>query len=107
MCDFLLKSDASEIKPFGKRWCGPGKYDLGKRTLIAEYAKNKNEEARHVKVFCTAMPARFYEIEVEEGKNSVKDLQKGYKISTSSGEAGIAAIIAEAISGGKLIFEAF
>ena len=73
---------------------------------MAEYRKREGSDGQNVKVFCTAGPARFYELEVEAGDNSMKEPQKAYCVSTGNGQAKMAAMIAEAIKDGILGFDA-
>lgn len=87
--------------PFGARWIGPAQFEHGKVTQVAMYQAEEGGDGQSVKVHCTAMPARFYTLEVlpENGK-------EGYTLTTGSGAGELAAKIAEAIASGMLGLEA-
>jgi hypothetical protein len=105
MFDFLYEPYEKEKAVFGEHWCGPNKYDPWKPAIIAVYTKPDGSDGQTVTVYCVATPARFYELEVSEGKDSIGERQNGYKITTGSGLAEVAALIAKEISTGMLEFE--
>lgn len=95
-----------EVQAFGGAWCGPERYSLWEKCLVARYNKRKASDGQSVSVYCTPAPARFYQAEVEPSPNSVGTPQPGYSISTGSGQAKLIALIAQSISEGMLGFDA-
>ena len=94
-------------KLFGKNWCGPEKYEHGKRVLIAKYKKQEKSDGQDVEVYCFAMPATFYIIKALRGKNSINKPQSPYEVSTGANGTEmtkLAVTIAEQISEGMLGF---
>lgn len=71
----------------------------GEATPAASYAA-QNSDGHDVEVFVTAMPARFYRIEV-----APRGDKPGYAISTGSGCADLVAKMAAAIADGMIGFE--
>lgn len=85
-----------EIEAFGEHWCGPGAYKIWEKTLIAVYEPaEEGADYKAARVYCTAAPARFYEIQFTDGENRIS-------ISTGSDEHELAALIAESLSEGAL-----
>ncbi len=99
---YFVRQEHIEI--FGEYWCGPGKLEHGEDVLIARYPKD-NGDGQSVDIYCCAMPARFYILKVLADVNSVDESQVAYEVSTGSSQAGLAALIAKAISGGMLGFK--
>lgn len=100
MFDELYRTRTDEVAAFGEHWCGPESLAHGVETLIAEYAGEG--DGHHVKVYCCAMPARFYDIRALETTNSVGEPRPAFTLGTSSGMAVLTAQIAKAISEGML-----
>ena len=94
-----------ELTAFGENWCGPEKYKNWEKTLVAEYKKPFGSDGQDVKVYCTAAPARFYELEVQPGPDSVGRPQDGYRVTFGSGQAEMAVMIAKAVADGMIGFE--
>ena len=67
-------------------------------TIAASYTA-QNSDGHDVEVFVTAMPARFYRIEV-----APRGDKPGYTISTGSGCADLVSKMAEAIADGMIGF---
>lgn len=93
---------AHEREPFGAMWCGPLQLKHGVVTPVAVY--HGQGDGQTCTVFCTAMPARFYAIQVAPGPNSVGTQQPGYRVETGSGMADAAALVACQIAAGMLGF---
>jgi len=102
---FLYVPYEDEIQAFGENWCGPKTYQHGVEALVAEYPKQEGGDGQSTKVYCTALPARFYTIKVESEPNSIGLPQAAYQVSTGSSWSLQAALIAEAIADGMLKFE--
>ena len=102
--DEIYRPYKEEKDAFGEHWCGPDKYPHLELTLIALFPKT-NDDGQGVTVYCTAAPVRFYELEVKGGTNSVGTVQEGYTLTTGSGMAKMAALIAETIASGMLEFK--
>ena len=81
-------------KAFGDNWCGPDALEHATQTLIASYTA-ENEDGADVQVFCTAMPALFFRLQVEPSATN-----KGYAINTGSGVGKWAADTAKMIAQG-------
>ena len=72
-------------------------------TLIAKFPKHpKDGDGQDVRVYCSSLPAEFFLIEALETPNSVNELNKGFSLSTGSGQAKLIADMAQAISTGML-----
>ena len=102
--DFLNKPYPHELATFGEHWCGPDVYTTWEKTLVAEYRKLPDSDGQDVKVFCTTAPARFYELEVQPGADSMGHPQEGYRVTFGSGQAEMAAMIARAATDGMIRF---
>lgn len=98
---YLYAVTARETVPFqgNSRLTFNDHLQHGMPTIAASYSA-QNSDGRDVEVFVTAMPARFYRIEV-----APRDDKPGYSITTGSGCADLVRQIAEAIAGGMLGFE--
>jgi hypothetical protein len=98
---YELRNDTAAL--FGKHLVIEGKdyyFKHAHKTLIAKYQASADSDGQDVKVFCTAYPATFYEIEVApRGANS------GFVLVTGSGMDKLAAGIAEAVSTGMMGFK--
>ena len=75
---------------FGDHWCGPDSFEHGQETLVATYEPT-NTDGEAVKVYCVAMPARFYVIKGDS-----------FELSFGSGTQNLAAQVAGAIADGML-----
>lgn len=93
-----------EIKTFGDAWCGPEVYEHAKPHLVARYESPGDSDGQTVEIYCTPLPARFYEIRAIGGKNSVGEDVRGFSLGTGSGfeMAALAARTGEAIADGML-----
>jgi hypothetical protein len=96
---------AHEAEAFGENFSFPKKYVHGEDIGCALYRKEPGNDGQTVEVFCCALPARFYILKVLPGVNSCDEPKAGYTISTGSGQAELAAKIADAISQGMLDFK--
>ena len=85
----------------GKNFCGPETLPHGKETLIAMFSKTC-EDGQPVKLYCTALPARFYTIKASSSKNSMGKGIKPFTLQTGSGCEKLAIDIALAIANGML-----
>lgn len=93
----------SERFAFGTHWCGPEKYRHGKDALVARYPRHP--DGYPVKVFCAALPARFYTLHVLPAKDSLGRSRPGFRVSFGSGDPGFVARVAEKIARGGLTRE--
>jgi hypothetical protein len=102
----LYRPCESERKAFAGACCSfPETYPFyGEETLIAEYQKHDGSDGQSVRVFCCALPARFYTLEVLAGQDSIGTEQKPYVVRTGSGAAALAAALASAIASGMISF---
>ncbi len=57
--DWMYGVRPHDMKPFGSNWVGPTTFPHGEWVLVGEY----KSERRSAKVYCSAMPARFYKVE--------------------------------------------
>lgn len=102
MFDGLYKTDR-EKETFVSRFCGPDVLPHGERTLVAYYPKNpKDGDGQPVKVYCCALPARFYIVEALPSTNSVGEEIAGFTLSTGSSLDDWAAETAHQISQGMV-----
>lgn len=99
----LYRVNELERMPFGDRWNGPAVFTPWEETLIAFYG-HPNPDGQSVEVYCTAAPARFYTLKVLAGVNSVGNPLVAYIVTTGSGQADLAAQIAQAVHYGLLGF---
>ena len=98
--DCLYKTD--DLKSlFGDRFVGPPKLEHHTRTLIAKYPE-KDNDGYGVEIYCTPYPAAFFDIVALDSQNSVGDKKKGFTLSTGSGCAKEAKVIAEMLHTGML-----
>lgn len=104
MLDAMYAPYEKELEIFGEKWCGPKKYKYMERVIVAVYESEKDDDGQTCLVYCTAAPARFYNIEVLSGHNSVGEPQKGYNVSAGSGMAQVIKDIAESIAMGMIGF---
>ena len=100
----LYKPYLAELEAFGDYWCGPESYEHGEEVLVARYESSDEDDGQTVQVFCTPLPACFYTLHVLKGVNSIREPQTPWKVSLGSGQAQLAADIAEAVSTGMLGF---
>ncbi len=98
---FLYRVTAREITQFqgNSRLTLNDQLQRGVPTIAASYTAN-NSDGHDVEVFVTAMPARFYRIDV-----APRGDKPGYTITTGSGCADLVHQMAEAIADGMLGFE--
>ena len=99
--DELYEPYASELEAFGPNWCGPLQYKHQEEALIAVY-EPENEDGHRVEVFCTALPARFYRLEVSSRVSYKGDIIPGFTVNTGSGMERQAADIARSLTEGML-----
>ena len=99
--DFLYAVTDRETVPFqsNSRLTFNDTLQHGVPTLAASYSA-QNSDSHDVEVFVTAMPARFYRIEV-----APRGDKPGYTITTGTGCADLARQVAEAIADGMLGFQ--
>jgi hypothetical protein len=95
---------ASERAAFGVNWTDPQIYKYGEYIGCALYIRPEKSDGQSVEVSCCAMPARFYKLNVLPGATSVGEERPGYVVTFGSGQAEIAAQIANAIREGMLTF---
>lgn len=97
---FLYRVTTREIAPFhgSNRLTVNDQLRRGVATIAASYTA-QNSDGHDVEVFVTAMPARFYRIEV-----TPRGDKPGYTISTGSGCADLVAKMAAAIADGMISF---
>lgn len=88
--------------PFGAHWCGPEKFEAWEWTHCATYTAEPDGDGQTVAVDVSMAPAAFYRLRVLPGKNSVGEQMGAWALSTGSGEAATAALIAEKIASGML-----
>lgn len=101
----LDKPYSEEVKAFGIYWCAPEEYKMWEKTLVAKIPKIKDSDGQSVEVYCTAAPARFYELKVLSEPDSVGDQQEGCIVSFGSGQWDLAKKIAVAFSEGMIGFK--
>lgn len=99
--DFLYSVTARETAPFqaNSRLTFNDQLQHGVPTIAASYTAS-NSDGRDVEVFVTAMPARFYRIDV-----APRGDKPGYTITTGSGCVNLARQMAETIADGMIGFE--
>lgn len=78
---------------FGKNWVGPKTVQQGEPTLVAVY-KPTNGDGKRVEVYMTALPARFFTLNVG-----------GYELATGSGQETLVVQLAQAFANGMLSVE--
>lgn len=93
--DYAVTS--ADRAPFGQHWVGPEQFKYGEEIKIAKYRK-KGGDGHAVTVYCTAMPARFYTLDVD-GKYRLSTGARGPEITL------MVAVMADAISEGMLGLE--
>ena len=98
MFDTLYVPYRDEVRAFGSNWCGPEKYEGCTRTLIARYVSEYGSDGQTAEVFCYAVPARFYQIHVLAGENSVGEPTAAYEVRFGSSKSELVAEIAQAIA---------
>ena len=98
---FLYRVTARETAPFkgNSRLTFNDQLQQGVATIAASYSA-QNSDGHDVEVFVTAMPARFYRVDV-----APRGDKPGYTITTGSGCADLVRQMAEAIADGMLGFE--
>lgn len=101
MFDFLYKTDDIKSK-IGKNFVGPDMLPHCKETLIAVYKKEKGSDGQDVELYCSAAPAQFFRIKALPGKNSIKDKQNGFEITTGSGMLDWSIETSKMIAGGMI-----
>ena len=101
----LDKPYVEEKEAFGSHWCGPHKYEHATEVLVARYESESHCDGQTVEVFCTPMPARFYTVKAQNDVSSVGRPYALWECGTGSGQAELAANIAEAVSTGMLGFD--
>lgn len=99
---FLFEVREEDKECFGKHWVGPLEFKYGEKTLVAKY--KKNGDGQTARVYCVAMPARFYQIEADPDQDSIGKPQKAFKVTFGSGQEKAAAMIAKMIAEGMLGF---
>ena len=100
MTSDLFEIKESEKAVFGSSWCGPDKFNRTDRPLIANYPKEIDSDGQSVEIYCSAGPARSYEVKVLDDKDNHK---KGSVIKFGAGVGGKLAVqIAEAIQDGLI-----
>lgn len=96
----LMYGTLSEQVVFGAKFCGPAELEHGAKTLIARHPATNDDGAR-VDVFCTAMPARFYRLNV-----AATATRPAYTVTTGSDvHASRISNITSMIADGMLGFE--
>lgn len=95
---FPYGTRAEELATFGDAWRGPERMNNCEPTLVATYYAEPG--GQDVDVYCTAMPARFYELRVRPA-----DAKDGYSIQTGSGCTKWAAHTAKLIAAGMIAIE--
>lgn len=94
-------------RPFSGHWTFGGSRLSRDMQQVAFYETAQIGDGQSAVVRCAAMPARFYEIEVLPGYDSIARPKAGYIVRTGSGNgmAELAARLADAISDGMIDFE--
>lgn len=101
--DYLYAIRSYEKLAFARgSWCGPRKLRHATSTLIARYSPTVQDDGHEVEVYCTALPARFYEIRAKARIDSMGYTHTGFTLATGSGQHELAAKIAEALANGML-----
>lgn len=93
-----------EQRAFGEHWVDGAKLMHGEWTLCAIYNCKPDSDGHHVDVYCMAMPARFYKLDVYAWPNSVGEVKPGWEIITGSSAHAVAALMAHEISRGMVGF---
>jgi len=102
--ELYLVRDAEKMI-FGSNWCGPVvSFESHKKTLVAKYPKEPDSDGQDVEIYCTSAPARFYDMKVLGGCNSIGDEKKRYNFGTGSGceMAEVLVVMAKHIQNGML-----
>lgn len=99
----LYKVGTAERLFWCQHWCGPERLEVWKKTLIAHYPKEPADgDGQNVEIYCTAAPARFYDVVVLPTPNSVGEVQPGVELITGSGQEELARVLAIAFSTGMI-----
>ena len=93
--EFLYET-ATLAGAFGTHWCGPARLDHAQPTLVARYPATC-ADGTSVEVFCTAMPALFFLLQVPATEH-----HPAFHLCTGSGLAGWAADTATLIAAGMV-----
>ena len=100
MLDILYKTD--EIKHYLRdRFCGPEIMPHAKEVRVGTFNKIE-DDGYNVELSATFLPADFYTIKALDSTNSIGEPQKGFMLSTGSGELTTAVLICEKIADGML-----
>ena len=95
MQDFLYDTRL-DAGAFGDQWCGLSRLPHRVSTLVACYPATSVDGAS-VKVLCTALPAKFYDLQV-----AATDRHPAYTVSTGSGQTAWVAATAALIAAGMV-----
>jgi len=90
------------VKIFNDYYCGPKRYEHGKKTLIAKFKKNKNSDGYNVKVYAFAIPAVFFIIKVLGSRDSFGRYRAGWEMNFASDCQEHVYNIAKLINCGKM-----
>ena len=85
MFDSWYEVNEEEKDVFGDKWCGPNSFSEYKKTLIARFSKMQGSDGHDVEVYCSAAPARFYEVKALDTIDSTGHDKKGFSLSSGSG----------------------
>ena len=104
MFESMYEIRADERTPYKENWCGPEHFEHAVPTLIARYKASKESDGQTAEVYCTAMPARFYDVKALQDKNSIDITIDPWTLSTGSGHemAVLAAEIAKQTAEGMI-----
>lgn len=101
MSDFLYKTD--DIKAvIGENFCGPDVLPHGEEVLVAVFADDPKRNGHGVELYCISLPVKFYTIKALDSENSMGTPQKGFILSTGSGQLEWAVDTAKKINEGMV-----
>lgn len=99
----LYLADRRDKAIFGSAYIAPDKFIHGVAAKVAEY--KGNDDGQSCEVWETRIPARFFEVRVLPGKNSVGEVQHGYSLETGSSMGQLANDVAKAIAEGMIVLQ--
>lgn len=99
----LLYGARDKMLSLGKAYKPPKTFQHGKWEIIATL-KKKHEDGLDAEVYECRLPARSFKVVVKDGTNSVGKANKGFTLSTGSGEdmGELCGMIAKAASEGMI-----
>ncbi len=106
--DFLYKADASDKAILGDlEYCGPAEFSHGEWYKIADIHKTSGD-GYDVEIHECRMPARSFKLVVKPGPDSIGEMRPGFALSTGTGDAVGALLVAVAkqVARGMIALEA-